>query len=52
MVPPKVEYGLTALGATLRAAVQSLVRWTQEHQGEVAAALAECDRNSLSQGPS
>ncbi|GAQ58943.1 winged helix-turn-helix transcriptional regulator [Streptomyces acidiscabies] len=44
VVPPKVEYELTALGVTLHATVQSLVLWTEEHQGEVAAAREEYDR--------
>ncbi|MHC5908089.1 winged helix-turn-helix transcriptional regulator [Streptomyces sp. S6] len=47
VVPPKVEYELTALGVTLHATVQSLVTWTEEHQGEIAAAREEYDRQEV-----
>jgi DNA-binding HxlR family transcriptional regulator len=42
-VPPRVEYGLTPLGASLHATVQALVTWTESHQDQVAAARAEYD---------
>ena len=43
VVPPRVEYSLTPLGATLHATIQSLVTWTEEHQSEIAAARAAYD---------
>jgi len=42
-VPPKVEYALTPLGATLLDAIAPLVVWTREHRGEVAAARTGYD---------
>lgn len=36
-VPPRVEYRLTALGATLVAPLQGLSRWAEEHAVTVAA---------------
>jgi DNA-binding HxlR family transcriptional regulator len=38
VVPPRVDYALTPLGATLHRTVQALVVWTEEHQNEIAAA--------------
>ena len=38
VVPPRVEYCLTALGATLLDTVHELVRWTLRHRGTIAAA--------------
>jgi DNA-binding HxlR family transcriptional regulator len=43
VVPPRVEYSLTPLGATLHATIQSLVTWTEEHQSEIARARAAYD---------
>ena len=43
VVPPRVEYHLTALGCTLHETIQSLVRWTEEHQGEIATAREAFD---------
>jgi DNA-binding HxlR family transcriptional regulator len=43
VVPPRVEYALTPLGATLHSTIQALVTWTETHQGEVAAARAAYD---------
>jgi DNA-binding HxlR family transcriptional regulator len=43
VVPPRVEYSLTALGCTLLSTIQSLVAWTEEHQSEIAAARADYD---------
>lgn len=43
VVPPRVEYRLTPLGATLWEAVQGIVTWTIEHLPEIAAARAEYD---------
>lgn len=44
VVPPRVDYGLTPLGATVLETIQSLVTWTREHRDEVAAAPADYDR--------
>ena len=35
VVPPKVEYSLTALGRTLRDALDNLCEWALEHQTDV-----------------
>lgn len=43
VVPPRVDYELTPLGATLHATIQSLVTWTETHQHEIAAARARYD---------
>ncbi|GAA1357072.1 helix-turn-helix domain-containing protein [Streptomyces beijiangensis] len=43
VVPPRVEYELTALGRTLHTTIRSLVSWTEHHQGEIAAARADYD---------
>lgn len=48
VVPPRVEYELTALGSTLHATIQSLVTWTEHHQAEVAAARAAYDARETS----
>jgi DNA-binding HxlR family transcriptional regulator len=43
VVPPRVDYELTPLGATLHATIQPLVTWTEEHQDEIAAARSGYD---------
>src|SRR5437867_2029110 len=43
-VPPRVEYSLTPLGATLRQLVYALVAWSTEHLAEVDAARSRYDR--------
>jgi DNA-binding HxlR family transcriptional regulator len=43
-VPPRVEYALTPLGATLRQLVRALVAWSGAHLAEVDAARAAYDR--------
>ena len=43
VVPPRVDYELTELGATLRSTISALVAWTEEHQSEIAAARAAYD---------
>jgi DNA-binding HxlR family transcriptional regulator len=43
VVPPRVEYELTPLGATLHSTIQALVAWTEEHQNQIAAARTEYD---------
>ncbi len=45
-VPPRVDYALTPLGATLHDTIQALVSWTEEHQNEIAAARAEYDERA------
>jgi DNA-binding HxlR family transcriptional regulator len=42
-VPPRVEYSLTPLGATLRDLVRELVAWSGAHLAEVDIARAEYD---------
>jgi DNA-binding HxlR family transcriptional regulator len=42
-VPPRVEYSLTPLGATLRQLVRGLVEWSGAHLKEVDAARAAYD---------
>ena len=42
-VPPRVEYTLTSLGATLRELVRGLVRWSESHLSEVDAARVTYD---------
>jgi DNA-binding HxlR family transcriptional regulator len=51
VVPPRVEYALTELGATLYATIQSLVAWTEEHQREIAAARSAYDTRSAAPEP-
>ncbi|MFD8058602.1 winged helix-turn-helix transcriptional regulator [Streptomyces cyaneofuscatus] len=43
VVPPRVEYELTPMGATLHTTIRSLVDWTEGHQQEIARARAEYD---------
>ena len=47
VVPPRVEYELTPLGATLHQTVQALVVWTESNQHEIAAARAAYDARTL-----
>ena len=47
VVPPRVDYELTPLGASLLAAVEPLVAWTREHRPEIASARATYDAASL-----
>lgn len=50
VVPPRVDYELTELGRTLHHTVQSLVHWTELHQGDIAAARARFDHKATA-GP-
>lgn len=43
VVPPRVDYELTPLGATLHDTIRSLVTWTEQHQNEIATARAAYD---------
>ena len=43
VVPPRVDYELTALGASLHQTIQALVTWTESHQQEIGAARASYD---------
>ena len=49
VVPPRVEYELTPLGATLHQTIQSLVTWTEAHQREIAGARAAYDARSAAE---
>ena len=42
-VPPRVEYNLTKLGATVRQLVRGLVEWSEAHLAEVDTARAAYD---------
>lgn len=42
-IPPRVEYELTPLGATLRKLVRGLIEWSGAHLAEVDAARAAYD---------
>ena len=44
VVPPRVEYELTALGQSLRQPVTQLANWAKGHLAELDAARAEFDR--------
>jgi DNA-binding HxlR family transcriptional regulator len=40
VVPPRVDYDLTPLGATLIGPIEALVQWVADHTGEIVAARA------------
>ncbi|MEU0568036.1 helix-turn-helix domain-containing protein [Nonomuraea sp. NPDC005983] len=42
-VPPRVDYELTPLGATLHHTIRALVTWTEEHQEQIAASRTAYD---------
>ncbi|HEX6238700.1 MAG TPA: helix-turn-helix domain-containing protein [Acidimicrobiales bacterium] len=46
-VPPRVDYELTPLGASLLDAVAPLVAWTRAHRDEIALARAHYDARDL-----
>ncbi|GAA4611094.1 hypothetical protein GCM10023195_46880 [Actinoallomurus liliacearum] len=48
-VPPRVDYELTPLGATLHTTIRALVTWTEDHQGQIAAARAAFDRRAAAE---
>ena len=43
VVPPRVDYELTPLGASLLDAIQPLVAWTRAHRDEIAGARTAYD---------
>jgi DNA-binding HxlR family transcriptional regulator len=43
-IPPKVEYELTRLGATLLEPVAALAGWAEDHRTEIQSARARFDR--------
>ncbi|MFC5748877.1 winged helix-turn-helix transcriptional regulator [Actinomadura rugatobispora] len=43
VVPPRVDYELTPLGADLHSTIKALVTWTEEHQPQIAAARTAYD---------
>lgn len=46
VVPPRVDYELTPLGAKLLATVRPLVDWTRRHGSDIAAARSDYDQRS------
>jgi DNA-binding HxlR family transcriptional regulator len=48
VVPPRVDYELTALGSTLLETTQALVAWTEAHQAEIAEARSRYDERAAS----
>ncbi|KUL46011.1 HxlR family transcriptional regulator [Streptomyces sp. NRRL F-4489] len=48
-VPPRVDYELTPMGATLHSTIRALVVWTEEHQNAIAAARAAYDRREAAE---
>ncbi|TYB48004.1 winged helix-turn-helix transcriptional regulator [Actinomadura chibensis] len=48
-VPPRVDYALTPMGATLHSTIRALVGWTEEHQGAIAAARTAYDRRAAAE---
>ena len=50
-IPPRVDYGLTPLGRSLREPVQALGSWAIEHQAEVQTSRAAFDAKSGDEGP-
>ncbi|MEU5328492.1 winged helix-turn-helix transcriptional regulator [Streptomyces parvus] len=51
VVPPRVEYELTELGATLHTTIRSLVDWTESHQQEIAKARSDYDARQSQEAP-
>jgi DNA-binding HxlR family transcriptional regulator len=43
VVPPRVDYALTPLGASLHSTIKALVDWTERHQAEIIAARNDYD---------
>jgi DNA-binding HxlR family transcriptional regulator len=49
VVPPRVDYELTDLGASLLETTQALVSWTERHQNEIAAARSAYDARAAAE---
>ncbi|MBF6296348.1 helix-turn-helix transcriptional regulator [Nocardia amamiensis] len=45
-IPPRVDYALTPLGASLHTTIKALVTWTESHQNEIASARDAYDRRT------
>lgn len=50
-VPPQVEYSLTSMGRSLHQTVEALVRWTEQHQDDIARARYAFDARASAQLP-
>ncbi|MFI6211960.1 winged helix-turn-helix transcriptional regulator [Nocardia brasiliensis] len=48
-VPPRVDYALTPLGASLHTTIKALVTWTETHQPEIVAARNAYDRRTATE---
>ncbi|WP_352231313.1 helix-turn-helix domain-containing protein [Actinomadura sp. NBRC 104412] len=48
VVPPRVDYALTPLGASLHSTIKALVDWTERHQAEIIAARDAYDARAAS----
>ncbi|MEU0871240.1 winged helix-turn-helix transcriptional regulator [Nocardia brasiliensis] len=48
-VPPRVDYALTPLGASLHTTIKALVTWTESHQPEIVAARNAYDRRTAAE---
>lgn len=46
VVPPRVDYALTPLGASLHSTIKALVDWTEAHKAAIAAARDAYDRRT------
>jgi DNA-binding HxlR family transcriptional regulator len=51
VVPPRVDYSLTPMGATLMDAANTLITWAESHLGEIDAARADYDTRAGVQEP-
>lgn len=47
VVPPRVEYSLTPMGATLMDAAGTLVAWAEHHLAQIDAARADYDARQI-----
>ena len=50
-VPPRVEYSLTALGASLLSAIEPLSAWSAEQQAEIRRHQSDYDRDTAPGAP-
>jgi DNA-binding HxlR family transcriptional regulator len=50
VIPPRVDYALTPMGATLQEAACTLIRWAQSHLEEIDTARAEYDAREVRGG--